>query len=72
MSVPKAILGILSDIPAEVVRPVAALVGGIIRVVRAGDDPRARQDALMRTQEDLKAELDNQRFGPDTSREGPG
>ena len=59
-----SLLGLLSDIPAEVVRPVAVLIGGIIRVVRAGDDPRAREDALMRTAEDLKAELDNQKFGP--------
>lgn len=52
------------DIPPAIVRPVVALLGGIIGVVLAGDDSAKRFEALARTAEKLKAELDAAKFGP--------
>lgn len=59
-----SVVDLLSDVPLEVVRPVAVLIHGIIRVVRAGEDRAARETALMQTAEDLKRQLDDVKFGP--------
>lgn len=57
------LLGLIDDVPIEVVRPVVALVGGIVNVVRAGSDAQKRFEALAKTAEQLKAELDDAKFG---------
>lgn len=53
----------LGTIPAAVVRPVLALIGVIVDLVKSGDDPRAREAALLRAAEAIKAERDRERFG---------
>lgn len=64
MSILGTVIEALDDVPAEIVRPIVTLIGGIVRLARAGDDAGKRQAALMRTAEDLKRELDRQKFGP--------
>ncbi len=54
---------VFGKIPSAVIRPVLALVGVIVDLVKAGDDPKAREEALMRAAETMKAELDHQRWG---------
>lgn len=58
-----SLLGLLEDIPPAIARPVLALVAGIVRLALAGDDPKKREDALMKTAEDLKREADRTKFG---------
>jgi len=53
----------IPQIPPEVVPAVWSLVGAIARLVKAGSDPKAREEALMAAAEDVKAELDRVRFG---------
>ncbi len=52
----------IPSIPPEAVPAVWALVGAIARLVKAGSDSKAREEALMQTAEDVKAELDRVRF----------
>ncbi len=55
-------MSLLENIPAAAISPVLALIHAIIRVIQAGDNDKAREEALMLAAEDLKAELDKQRF----------
>lgn len=56
-------MSILEDIPAGAVSGVLTLLGAMVRLIRAGDDGKAREAALMQAAEDLKALLDRERFG---------
>lgn len=39
------------------------LINAAIRIIKAGDDRAAQDEALMRAAEDLKAEMDRRKFG---------
>ena len=53
----------LEGIPVEAVAPVLTLVNAIARIVAAGSDAEARENAIMKAAEDLKAEIDRAKFG---------
>jgi hypothetical protein len=53
----------LDDVPAGAFSAVWALAQAIAKIIAAGEDRVAREEALMAAAEDLKAELDAQRFG---------
>lgn len=50
-------------VPSDALGTVLFLVNAIVRVVQAGADAKAREDALMKAAEDLKAEMDRLKFG---------
>lgn len=54
---------LLRSLPSETAEIVLRLIVAAIRLVRAGDDSAAQEEALMKAQEDIKDELDRRKFG---------
>ena len=54
---------LLRSLPGETAEIILRLIVAAIRLVRAGDDDKAQEDALMKAQEDIKEELDRRKFG---------
>lgn len=58
------ILDAFGKLPTDVVSIAAQLIGTFVKLVQAGDDEQAQEEALMEAQEALKAEMDRRKFGP--------